>query len=384
MSSSVFPVLPGQTLGILGSGQLGRMTAIAAKQMGFRVAVLGPGKDDPAAQVADSVIEAPLDDVGAGLRLAEASSVVTLEFENVASPVARAMEERVPVLPGPQVLEIAQHRLREKESLQRIGAPTAPFLPARSLNELSKALRHLGTPAVVKTARGGYDGKGQAVVRHPGEAAQVYERLRSGTAEFIVEGFVPFAKELSVIVARGQGGESAAFPVVENEHRNGILHRSIAPARVPEEVRAEAVRLACEIARGLGVVGLLAVEMFYVEPGRLLVNELAPRPHNSGHYTLDACITSQFEQHVRAVCGLPLGSPKQHSAAVMLNLLGEHIDALRRNLRALLQEPGVKLHLYGKREARPGRKMGHLTVIGTCLDEVLQQAGRAWRLIGAG
>lgn len=378
MTPSPFPIPPGRTLGIAGSGQLGRMTAIAAKQMGYRVAVLGPAKDDPAAQVADEAITASLDDVRAGLRLAECSSVVTFEFENVAAPVAQAMQERAPVLPRPKVLEIAQHRLREKEALQRIGAPIAPFLPVRSLSELDEALRNFGTPALLKTARGGYDGKGQVRIGRPDEAGRAFEQLGAGEVELVAEAFVPFAKELSVVVARGQGGESAAFPVVENEHKDGILHRSIAPARVSAALQAKAAELARHIAEALDVVGILAVEMFYVEPDGLLVNELAPRPHNSGHYTLDACVTSQFEQHVRAVCGLPLGSPFQHSPAVMLNLLGEHMEALQGAWSRLLQEPKLKLHLYGKREARKGRKMGHITALGDTLDEALDRAERAW------
>lgn len=379
MTPPPFPVLPGETLGILGAGQLGRMTAIAAKQMGYRVAVLGPEGDDPAAQVADVVIAAPLDDVEAGLELASVSSAVTFEFENVAASVARAMQERAPVLPRPEVLEVAQHRLREKETLQRIGVPTAPFHAVRSAGELERALEALGLPALLKTAQGGYDGKGQVLIRRPDEAARAFDRLGAGSVELIAEAFVPFTKELSVVVARGRGGASAAFPVVENEHKDGILHRSIAPARVSSGAREKASRLALKIAGALDVVGLLAVEMFYVEPDRLLVNELAPRPHNSGHFTLDACITSQFEQHVRAVLGLPLGSPAQHSAAVMLNLLGEHVEALRGAWDELLREPALKLHLYGKREARPGRKMGHLTLLGANVGDAIERAEETWR-----
>jgi len=381
VSAPSFPVLPGRTLGIAGSGQLGRMTSIAAKQMGYRVVVLGPSPDDPAAQVADAAIAAPLDDVQAGLWLAAESSVVTFEFENVSSQLARAMEQRAPVLPRPEVLEIAQHRLREKEALTRIGAPTAPFRAVRSLGDLEEALAAFGAPAILKTARGGYDGKGQALVESPRSAADAFERLGGDTGELIAEAFVPFSKELSVIVARGLNGRSAAFPVVENEHKGGILHRSIAPARVPERVQKGAVRLALQVAEALDVVGLLAVEMFYVEPDGLLVNELAPRPHNSGHFTLDACLTSQFEQHVRAVCGLPLGSVAQHSAAVMLNILGEHMGALHRFLPELMSDPALKLHLYGKGEARAGRKMGHLTVLADDVSDAIERAERAWRLI---
>lgn len=384
MSTAPFPVPPGRTLGVAGSGQLGRMTAIAAKQMGYRVVVLGPSPRDPAAQVADAAIVAPLDDVEAGLRLAAESSVVTFEFENVSAALARAVEGRAPVLPRPGVLEIAQHRLREKEALRRIGAPTAPFRAVRSLSDLEEALASFGAPVLLKTARGGYDGKGQILIDRPEGAALAFEQLGAGSVELIVEAVVPFAKELSVIVARGRDGSTEAFPVVENEHRGGILHRSVAPARLPEPVRERAVRLALHVAGALDVVGLLAVEMFYVAPDELLVNELAPRPHNSGHFTLDACFTSQFEQHVRAVCGLPLGSPRQHSAAVMLNLLGEHMASLQRALRELLSDPALKLHLYGKDEARAGRKMGHLTVLGRDVSEALERAAWAWRLVSPG
>ena len=384
MSAPLFPVPPGRTLGIAGSGQLGRMLAMAAKQMGYRVVVLGPSPDDPAAQVADAAIAAPLDDVEAGLRLAAESSVVTFEFENVSSALARAVERRAPVLPRPEVLEIAQHRLREKEALKRIGAPTAPFRAVRSLGDLEEALAAFGAPVLLKTARGGYDGKGQALVESPRGAAEAFQRLGGGAVELIAEALVPFAKELSVIVARGLDGKCEAFPVVENEHRGGILHRSVAPARLPGPVQERAVRLALQVAEALDVVGLLAVEMFYVEPDGLLVNELAPRPHNSGHFTLDACLVSQFEQHVRAVCGLPLGSPAQHSAAVMLNVLGEHVPALHRALRELLSDPALKLHLYGKKEARAGRKMGHITVLAGDVSEALERAERAWHLITSG
>lgn len=378
------PILPGSALGILGSGQLGRMTAIAARHMGYRVVSLGPSASDPAAGVSDTFIAARLDDLDAAERLGQAADVVTLEFENVSAKVVGRLEAMRPVRPSASVLALAQDRIREKESLERLGVPVAPFAPVRSLEELHQAIDRIGLPCLLKTARGGYDGKGQIRIESAREADGAFARLGNGQVPLVAEALVPFTRELSVIVSRGRDGEMASFPVCENEHVQGILHRTIAPARVPPTVREAAGALAERIASSLGVVGTLAVEMFFVAPDQLLVNELAPRPHNSGHYTLDACAASQFEQHIRAVCGLPLASTRQWAPAVMLNLLGEHMPALAEQCTRLLAEGGVKLHLYGKVEARPGRKMGHLTVLGDSMDEALEIASRAWSLIGAG
>ena len=375
---TISPILPGSTLGILGSGQLGRMTAMAAKAMGYRVVVMGAAPDDPAAQVADEFVRGELGNPDDVLRLAQEADVVTPEIENIDPAGVEALEAVRPVRPGAHVLAVAQDRRREKESMERIGVPVAPFRPVGSLKELEDALAVLGCPCILKTTRGGYDGRGQVRIERPEEAGPAFRSLGEGRVGLLVEAVVPFVKEVSVVVARTPDGRTEAFPVAENEHRNGILHRTIAPARIDPAVAAEARALAGRVAEALGVVGLLAVEMFLDGSGRLLVNELAPRPHNSGHYTLDACVTSQFEQNVRAVCGLALGSPEQFRPAVMLNILGEHLPAVMEHYTNLLMDPYVKIHLYGKAEARKGRKMGHLLVTGAAVGEAVERAERLW------
>ena len=374
--SAVF--LPGSTVGFLGSGQLGRMSAMAAKAMGYRVAVLGPRPDDPAAQVADVFVAGDLQNPADLARLFAAADVVTAEIESVNADALRTLQARRPVRPGPSVLAIAQDRLREKETLAKIGVPVAPFRPIARPEELAAFVAELGRPCLLKTTRGGYDGRGQVRVERPADAATAFESLGGGKAGLIAEGLVPFVKEVSVVVARCADGAVRSFPVAENEHRRGILHRSIAPARIPAALADAARRLAEGVAHALEVVGLLAVEMFVDDQGRLLVNELAPRPHNSGHYTLDACVTSQFEQNVRAVCGLSLGAVDQLRPAVMLNILGEHLPAVRSRYTELLKDPYLKIHLYGKAEARPGRKMGHLLVTASSVDEAVERAEALW------
>ncbi len=346
---------PGSTIGILGGGQLGRMTAMAAARLGYRVHAYCPEADSPAFQVSASASIAAYDDLGALARFADAVDVVTFEFENVPSTTTELLAARRPTRPAPNVLHVAQHRLREKDFLTAAKVPTTRYMEVTGSDGLERAVRAIGLPCVLKTAQFGYDGKGQVMIAKESDIAPAWQRMGAGIG--ILEGFVDFTHEISVIVARGIDGSTAVFPPVENQHRNHILDTTIAPARLPEAILMRAEAIARHIAEALNVVGLIAVEMFVGHGGEVLVNELAPRPHNSGHWTIDACVTSQFEQFVRAVCGLPLGSVERHSDAVMKNLLGEDVAGWRE----ILAEPGAKLHLYGKSEARPGRKMGHVT-----------------------
>jgi len=352
------PIFPGATLGVLGGGQLGRMLAIAAKRMGYRVHVFESDRDCPAGQVCDQQEVAEYGDLEAVRRFASRVSVVTFEFENIPLASARAAQEFCPVRPSGDVLHVCQNREREKRFLEGSGFPCAPFRVVDSRASLESACRELGLPAVLKTADFGYDGKGQQKLGEGCDVGQVWEAF--GASRAVLEAWIPFEAELSVIVARGLDGRTRAFPPSENIHRNHILDLSIVPARLAPEVLAQAEKLATAIAHALDVVGLLAVEMFLDASGRLLVNELAPRPHNSGHYSFDACVTSQFEQQVRAVCGLPLGSPRLLSPVVMRNLLGETWAQGEPDWARLLEEPDAKLHLYGKKNPRSGRKMGHV------------------------
>jgi 5-(carboxyamino)imidazole ribonucleotide synthase len=377
------PILPGATIGMVGGGQLGRMFALEARRMGYRLVVLDPGTDTPAAQFCDHHIQAPFEDLEACLELARRSDVVTLEWENADVATLRAMAQHVGIHPSPDVLEVAQHRVREKDAARRLGVLTAEYRALRSRDDLHAAIAEIGAPAILKTARMGYDGKGQATIHAAAEADAAWDALGAQGDDFILEARVPFRMEVSVVCARSASGEIATFPVAENEHRGGILHRSIVPARVRPEVAAEAERVARTLAEGLGVVGLLAVEMFVDQDGRILMNEIAPRPHNSGHYTWEACPVSQFEQQLRAVCGLPLGDARLLRPAAMVNLMGEDSGTGlgRPGVADALAVPGTALHLYGKAEARPGRKMGHLTVLGDTADRAAEDALRAWERI---
>ncbi|HEX2164959.1 MAG TPA: 5-(carboxyamino)imidazole ribonucleotide synthase [Thermoanaerobaculia bacterium] len=362
------PLLPGATIGVLGSGQLGRMLALAARRMGYRVHVFSPERGSPAGEVADHEHAAPYEHLAAVDHFAAKVDAVTFEFENVPAATAETVAARVPVRPAPAVLHVCQQRLREKGFLAERGFPVTPFRAARSEEELAAALAALGTPAVAKTAGWGYDGKGQVRIEGPGEAAEAWRRL--ATDEAIVEAFVDFEREVSVVVARGADGTVADFPLFANDHARHVLDVTVAPAPVPPEVAREASEIARGVARALDLVGVLCVEMFLATDGRLLVNELAPRPHNSGHLTIEAAATSQFEQQLRAVCGLPLGSPALVApAAAMANLLGDLWDGGEPDWPAALAVPGVALHLYGKRQARPGRKMGHLTAVAATADD---------------
>ncbi|MGH6969679.1 MAG: 5-(carboxyamino)imidazole ribonucleotide synthase, partial [Stellaceae bacterium] len=311
--------------------------------------------DGPAKQVTPYATTAAYDDQDALKRFAAAIDIATYEFENVPLETAKALNALKPLRPGPGALEIAQDRLKEKYFLRGVGAATTAFRPVESAAQLTRALAEIGPRGVLKTVRLGYDGKGQVMLGPESDAAAAWDKLGAGIA--ILEGFVEFACEVSVIVARGEKGELAAFPVVENRHVNHILDTTVAPAEIPAALAAEAERIARHVAERLDLIGLLAVEMFVTKSGELLVNELAPRPHNSGHWTIDACLTSQFEQLVRAVCGLPLGSTERHSNAVMKNLIGDEVETWRQALTELT----ARLHLYGKGKPVPGRKMGHVT-----------------------
>jgi 5-(carboxyamino)imidazole ribonucleotide synthase len=343
---------PGSCVGILGGGQLGRMLAMAAARLGMRTHVFEPG-DAPAAQVAGAVTRAGYGDVAALRAFAAGVDVVTYEFENVDLAAVDVLAPLVPVRPGRRALEVAQDRLAEKEFLRGLGLATAPFRAVDGPEGLAAAMRELGAPAILKTRRFGYDGKGQVRLDAGASAGEAWVAV--GEAPSVLEGFVAFEREISVIAARGLGGEVAAYDPGENVHREGILARTTVPARVSAAVAEDAVLVAGRILNALDYVGVIGVEMF-VTRGGLVVNEIAPRVHNSGHWTEAACLIDQFEQHVRAICGWPLGDGARHSDAEMLNLLGDEAAAAA-------EVAGARLHLYGKAEARPGRKMGHLTRI---------------------
>jgi 5-(carboxyamino)imidazole ribonucleotide synthase len=367
VNSSVQPILPGSTIGVLGSGQLGRMFAIAARRMGYRVHTFSPETDTPTGQVADVEIKAHYDDLNSVRSFASAVDVVTFEFENVPAATAQIAAECAPVRPSGSVLQVTQNRLREKTFLANRGFPVTPFSAVNSPEDLKAALNKIGYPSVLKTAGFGYDGKGQTKIA---SADQTELALQSaGSQELILESFVDFACELSVIGARGIDGSFTHWGVIQNEHRNHILDISIAPANLPPEVAREAIEIARAVLEQLDCVGVLCVEFFLTANGKLLVNELAPRPHNSGHLTFDACVTSQFEQQLRAVCGLPLGSTELLRPAAMANLLGDLWDGGEPNWSAACAFPAVKLHLYGKLTPKPGRKMGHLTAMAVSADD---------------
>jgi 5-(carboxyamino)imidazole ribonucleotide synthase len=368
-------IAPGSAVGVLGSGQLGRMFAIAARRMGYRVHTLSPDYDTPTGQVADLEVQAAYDDLDAVRKFARGVSVVTFEFENVSAGATEAAAEHAPVRPAGSVLHTTQNRLREKAFLAGAGVPVTPFAPVRSLEDLSAALATLGTPAVLKTAGWGYDGKGQVKITAIEDAPAAWEAV--GRQESVLEAFVDFEREVSVVAARGLDGSFAHFGVIENRHSRHILDVSIAPAAVSPRVVEDAVEIARGILEGLSVVGVLCVEMFLTRDDRLLVNELAPRPHNSGHLTFDACVTSQFEQQLRAITGLALGSTELLRPAAMANLLGDLWQTGEPDWAAACRHPDVKLHLYGKADARPGRKMGHLTALAKTPEEALE------RVVGA-
>ncbi|MBM3486466.1 MAG: 5-(carboxyamino)imidazole ribonucleotide synthase [Alphaproteobacteria bacterium] len=355
MSAASAIIAPGSTIGILGGGQLGRMTALAAAVLGYRCHIFAPDLDPPAGQVAATTTRAAYDDFDALARFADSVSVVTFEFENVAVAAAEFLAGRVPVRPNSGALATASDRLREKRFLDRVGVATTAYAGVAGAAEAVAARAAIPGPAILKTNREGYDGKGQIRLAPGDDVAAAWRRL--GTVDAILEAMVDFACEVSVVVARGVDGGVASYVPAENTHVDGILATTRAPARIAPAVAAEATRAARAVADGLDYVGVLALEMFVTRDGRVLANEIAPRPHNSGHWTIDGCIVSQFEQHVRAVCGLPLGDPERHSDAIMENLIGDQIE----RFPALVREPETRVHLYGKTAVRAGRKMGHVT-----------------------
>lgn len=366
-------ISPGSTIGILGGGQLGRMTGQAARSLGYGFVVFEPQDRCPAGHVADLEINSKYSDQSALDLLAESSDVITYEFENVPSEATHFLAEKATLHPRPEILHICQNREREKNFLRDNDIPCAPFAIVDSLDDLEKALADIGTPSVLKTAAFGYDGKGQLKIsaENPDTAA-VWKEF--GEHRAVLEGWMDFSMEISVMVAANEHGEVSTFPVAENIHTNHILDYSIIPARISPELRERAEELAKEIAQKLGLVGLLGVELFVLKDGSLAVNELAPRPHNSGHYTIDACVTSQFEQFVRAVCGLPLGSTELLSPVTMVNILGDAWTGRKPDFAEILKDPQAKLHLYGKAQARPGRKMGHFCVLGDSADATYERA----------
>ncbi len=375
MSERHSPVLPGSTVGVLGSGQLGRMFAIAARRMGYRVITYSPDQDTPTGQVADEEIVADYDDLDRIRAFAKAVDVVTFEFENVPAATAEAAAEHAPVRPAGVVLHTTQNRLREKTYLSQHGFPVVPYRAVQDVASLQAAAAEIGLPAVLKTAGFGYDGKGQIKLDHNSDLSAAWASLKTDQA--ILEAFIDFEKEVSVVAARGSDGSLCDWGVVDNTHRNHILDLTVAPGDVPPEVAREAMRIARGVLESLDVVGVMCVEMFLGRDGRLLINELAPRPHNSGHFTFDASLTSQFEQQLRAVCNLPLGSTALLRPAAMVNLLGDLWAGGEPNWAAALRNPNIKLHLYGKAQARPGRKMGHLTAMADTPQEAARLAVEA-------
>lgn len=352
-------ILPGATIGVLGGGQLGRMLAFEARRMGYRVVVLDPDPDSPAGRVADASVAGALDDLDAAAELAAQADVVAIDSEHVPTATLAHIAGTTVVHPRAEALGMLQDRLTQKSFLAQRGFPVAEFEPVSDEATLAQACGTLGLPAVLKTRRSGYDGKGQAPIGSEAEAAFAWERI--GKRPAVLERFVAFRAEISVIVGRGEGNRRALFPIAENVHRRHALHTTRVPARVSDKVRKRAEEIAVGIADACDLVGVTAVEMFLLDDDHLLVNEVAPRVHNSGHYTLGACVTSQFEQHLRAICGLPLGDPSLLRPAVMLNLFGElwsHDGAP--NWKAILRHPDARLHVYGKRTPEPGRKMGHV------------------------
>ncbi len=374
-------VMQHTTLGLLGGGQLGRMFSAAARTMGYDVIVLDPDPASPAAHFATRHLCAAFEDSAALETLAQSCAAITTEFENVSAEALEQLATHCPVRPSAYAVAIAQDRVREKTFFRDHGFPVGPFVIARHPREFEQVLRDVKFPAIIKTARFGYDGKGQVRVQSILEAMQAVES-QPALLPAVIETLVPLRLEISVLLARSANGQTTLWPVAENRHQHGILDLTIAPARIREELAARACKIATDIADHLEYVGVLAVEFFVTGIDTLLVNEIAPRPHNSGHYTLDACVTSQFEQQVRTLCGLPLGSTELLRPAAMVNLLGDLWEQGTPPWEVIFQEPDAKLHLYGKQAPRPGRKMGHFTVLGNSAHEALEKALRLRSALG--
>lgn len=366
-------IFPGQTIGIIGGGQLGRMMAMAAKEAGFKIAVLEPSMDSPCGQVADIRIVAPYDDEAALEELAEVSDVITYEFENIDYEGLKRLTEIAYVPQGAELVKITQDRILEKAAITSSGTPIANYIAAQSFEELQQKIQQVGYPCVVKTARGGYDGKGQQTLHSSADLEKA--RILFAHSACVAEAFVPFKMEISVIVQRNVQGETYCLPIGENIHVNHILHETIVPARISTETEQLATKAAENIADALSLVGTLAVEMFVLENGEIVINELAPRPHNSGHYSIEACNISQFHQHIRAVCGWPLRKPELWSPSIMVNILGQHVVGVTNSIG---KYPNWSIHLYGKYEAKYNRKMGHVTImtedLNSSLKEIIESA----------
>lgn len=373
------PLLPGATLGVLGGGQLGRMFTLAARVMGYRVVVLDPDAQSPAGQVADIHLKAAYTDAAALLHMGNLCQAVTTEFENVPAQSLEMLAKHCFVAPAPAAVAVAQDRLLEKTRAQEFGCDTAPFANIEDEGQLVAAWANVSGPALLKTRRFGYDGKGQMKVDDLDDLVAAFDHL--GRVPCLLEGRLELSQEVSVVLARNAQGEIAFFPVAENRHHNGVLDVSIVPAQVPEAIAARARDMAAHIAAGLDYVGVLAVEFFVLADGRIVFNEMAPRPHNSGHYTLDACATDQFQQQVRALAGLPLGDSRLLTPVVMVNILGD-IWRPEPAWDKLLAHPGVQLHLYGKAEARPGRKMGHYNCLAASVGQAIALAEVTRRELG--
>ncbi|MBA4538231.1 5-(carboxyamino)imidazole ribonucleotide synthase [Bacillus aquiflavi] len=373
MSLSNKVILPGSTIGIIGGGQLGRMMALAAKAQGFKIAVLEPTANSPCGQVADVEIISAYDDLEAIQKLSEICDVITYEFENIDSYALRKLYEHAYVPQGTALLEMTQDRLREKEAIEKAGLTVAPYARIEKVDNIHENIEKLSYPAVLKTTRGGYDGKGQFVIKSKEDIASAGNLLKNGVC--VLEKWIPFEKEISVIIARNPNGETAVFPVAENIHRDNILHETIVPARISETATEKAIGMALQLAESLQFIGTLAVEMFLTKDETIYINELAPRPHNSGHYTIEACETSQFEQHIRAVCNWPLGCTELLKPAVMVNVLGEHQSKLIDKIPELID---WKIHLYGKKEAKQKRKMGHATLLRDNVEMALSEIDQSF------
>ncbi len=375
-------ISPGSTIGIFGGGQLGRMTILAGRRLGYRFVIYEPQAGCAAGMIADSEVNATYEDNEKLRKFASEVDVVTLEFENIPASALEVIAEKVPLHPSQRVLRICQHRQREKEFLSESGFPCLPFEVVRSSQEFTDAISRLGLPSVLKTAAFGYDGKGQEKIDSPSADLQaIWNHFEADVG--IVEKWISHRGEFSVICARSEKGEKITFPLAENIHYNHILHTSIVPARIEADKQREAEEITCEIAEALDLVGLLAVEFFLTEDNKWFVNELAPRPHNSGHYSFDACLTSQFEQHVRSVCGLPLGSTALLTPVVMVNLLGDLWKRGEPEWNIMLKDPAVKLHLYDKGTPRAGRKMGHFCVLDHTLETALDKAEKIFGALTA-
>ena len=371
---------PGSTIGVLGGGQLGRMFAVAARRLGYRVHTLAPEYDTPTGQIADVEMVSSYDDLDQVRAFAKGVDVITFEFENVPAAAVAAAEAMVCVRPNGEALEVAQHRIREKRFLSSSGIPVTPFVEVQTQADLLEGVTRLGRPCVLKTAALGYDGKGQVAIGPDTDPLEAWEQLEK--REAVLEAFIDLEREISIIAARGVDGQMSFFEPFENVHARHVLDVTIAPAGIRANLSADAIEMTRTILEELEYIGILCVEFFVTREGRLLVNELAPRPHNSGHLTFDACRTSQFEQQVRAICGLSLGSPELIQPAAMVNLLGDLWVGGEPNWASALAMPDVKLHLYGKTIARPGRRMGHITVLSPTATGARDRALAARTLLG--